>query len=63
MKIISYFQMCIVDDEYLEKYLAYLKIIKPITIKYNENLLQFIIIIMYYNTMVHGQYHGAHKNS
>ena len=30
--------MCIVDDEHHEKYLSYMKIIEPITIKYNENL-------------------------
>ena len=41
--------MSIVDDEYVEKYLAYLKMIKP-------NLLQYITIIMYsnnYNTNGH----------
>ena len=41
MKIVFLTFMCIVDDEYLEKYLekylAYLKFMKPITIKYNEN--------------------------
>ena len=46
MKIIFLTFKCvlIVDDEYLEKYLAYLKIIKPITTKYNENSNEFIIV-------------------
>ena len=51
MKIIFLTFKCvlIVDDEYLEKYLAYLKMIKP-------NLLQYITIIMHsnnYNTKVY----------
>ena len=36
--------MCIVDDEHHEKYLSYMKIIEPITIKYNENVyISFVI--------------------